>query len=188
MTAKYVSPTIAYWIDFEHLNSFNYLAFCIGTLCRKYNNIQKLIENKWIFNTSFILFLLLLWGKIDQFNDNLIWVIPWALLPMTGIICCWNLFKFYFTEGRYVVYLQYLGKLSLNIYIIHFFYAIKLVFLGSWIIQLISSGNQIEVSTGTTIQLLASFFIATIVCALCTITYKVLKCSDLIRTLLFGNK
>ena len=56
LLVKVLPENIIQFVDFDHLNSFNYLAFCIGTICRKSDIANNVLENKNIFTVSILIF------------------------------------------------------------------------------------------------------------------------------------
>lgn len=185
---KVLPGNIIQAVDFEHLNSFNYLAFCFGTLCRKYNFANQILENKKSFTVSIIIFFILFFCNIKGYNNKLFWLIPWGGLPLSGIICCWQLFRFHFTDGKIVKTFQYLGKHSLEIYILHFYFACNIPIIGTCVIELTKTGNAYNITTACNIQLIMSLLISCIICVLCIATFKVIRFSNVLSLLIFGRK
>lgn len=185
---KILPENIIQAVDFEHLIGFNYPAFCIGTFCRKYECAKMILDSKKTFTLAIMAYSLFLCGEITGFNERLIWLIPWTLCPLSGITCCWQLFKFQFTQGKVIKWLQFLGCHSLEIYIIHDFFVIKMPIIGETVIKLVNMGNYEAISTGLTLQLIHSIIISTVICAICIVVFKVLRYSPVLSLALFGRK
>lgn len=185
---KVLPENIIQFVDFDHLNSFNYLAFCIGTICRKSDIANSILENKNIFTVSIIVFTGLIFCGMKGYNNYLFWLIPWGLLPLSGIICCWQLFRFRFTDGKVIKAFQYLGKHSLEIYILHFYFAIKFPYIGLFIRNLIQTDVAYNITTALNIQLILSIIVSVIICVLCITTFNVFRISNLVSLIIFGRK
>ena len=170
-----------------HLNNFDYMAFCIGTLCRKYDFVKRILEKQIVFSLSLIVFIILFFCNINGYNDRLFWLIHWGLLPLSGIICCWQLFRYIFTKGRIINTLRYLGKHSLEIYILHFYFAFKLPEVGLRVIELSKTGVAYDITTALNIQLLLSVTMSCVICLLCILTFKILRFSNILSLIIFGR-
>lgn len=188
LIVRFLPENIIQVVDFDHINSFIYLPFCIGTFCKKYEYARRVLENKHTFTVAIITYSLLLYGNINGFNDRLFWLIPWIACPLSGIICCWQLFKFQFRNGWIVKCLQYLGRHSLEIYIIHFFFAIKMPIVGDVVMQMVNTDKPKIISTALIYQLMHSITISVIICVLCIVVFKVLKYSSILSVVIFGRK
>ena len=188
LLVKVLPENIIQIVDFDHINSFNYLAFCIGTICRKSDIANNVLENKNIFTVSILIFTGLFYCSMKGYNEHLFWLIPWGLLPLSGIICCWQLFRFRFTDGKVIKAFQYLGKHTLEIYILHFYFAIKFPYIGLFIRNLIQTDVAYNITTALNIQLILSIIVSVIICVLCITTFNVFRISNLVSLIIFGRK
>lgn len=155
-----------------------YPAFIMGILCRKYNKFEQLIENKWIVFMSLLFFigLFILSGyKITGLSS-----LSSILLPLTMIIYL-NNFAIKTKTGKGITLLSFIGKNSLEIYILHLFFIMVFQEIG---IFMLSIEHWI---TSITFQIVYSLIISSISISLSIITANILKSSNIIKRLMFGS-
>ena len=166
----------------------NYLAFCFGTMCRKYDLLCRIIDNRNVFTLCVLCFGFFFIGSVKGYNERFYWMIPLVVIPMSAIVCWWQLFRFEFVSGRIVGWLQYLGKHSLEIYLLHFLFAIKMPIIGVLVTRYVAMGNWRTDATASCVQLLHAIVVSVIICLLCIVVFRALRFSPLLSLVLFGRK
>ncbi len=161
---------------------YYYVFFCLGTLVKKYfNPFIRLTDNKWFMTTiiacTFILAIL------QERTDDLTFIIPGLL--MSGM-CIFIVFTFFrkneqhFTKDRRLGrILQYIGRRTLDIYLLHFFFLPEnLRFVGDFFDQ----------HSNPTLEFFISMALALMVIALSLAVSNVIRLSPLLAKYLFGVK
>lgn len=161
-----------------------FIFFFIGVLARRYfDKITKLLDNSRFLTIvigAFILSLLLWygedcnmwWGKLEFF--------AWGLL---GIIVVFSFFRKY--EASFVKEtilgscLQYIGRRTLDIYLIHYFLLPR---------NLQALGHYFSENSNPTIELFITLIISLIVIGLCLLVSNVIRLSPTLAYWLFGQK
>lgn len=171
-------------------NYFQYFAF--GYICSMYKEtFNKALESKYLSAVIITLFAILFYIKRchiaalagEGFD---IWRMFDILLEMIigylGLLVVYNTFKTYqssFTSDKKIgKALQFIGKRTLDIYIIHSFFVPHIPQIG----EMLLNGNNatLELAIGLTISL--------IVIALCLVTSAILRTNAVLAKLLFGIK
>lgn len=163
---------------------FQYFSF--GLICAKFKNaFLELLKNKYIITISIIGWIvsLILWYNEDYKNSfpflytltHDIIIRYFALLTVT--ILFYNLDQ-WISNSKNGHKLQYIGRRTLDIYMIHYFFLPDLQFLGPWL----SEGNLFVV------QLIISGTITLIIVGLCLLVSGILRRSDILASWLFGVK
>lgn len=155
-----------------------YPAFIIGILCRKYNKFEQLIENQWIVFISLLSFIGLF--ILSGYKVSVLSSFSSILLPLTMIIYL-NNFALKTKTGKGITLLSFIGKNSLEIYILHLFFIMVFQKIG---ILMLSIEHWI---TSITFQIVYSLTISSISISLSIITANILKSSDIIKRLMFGS-
>lgn len=187
-TSRLLPYGISSVIGLINVCNANYLAFSFGTLCRKYDLLGRIIENRSVFTLCALCFGGFFIGSIKGYNEWSHWMIPSIVIPMSAIVCWWQLFRYEFVSGRMVGYLQYLGKHSLEIYLLHFLFAIKMPIIGELVSGYVAMENWRTDATASCVQLIHAIVVSVIICLLCIAVFKVLRFSPLLSLVLFGKK
>ena len=85
-------------------------------------------------------------------------------------------------------WLQYLGKHSLEIYLLHFLFAMKMPVIGELVSRYVVMGNWRTDATASCVQLLHAIVVSVIICILCIVVFRVLRFSPPLSLVLFGRK
>ena len=112
--------------DIEHLQMYQY--FCLGTVFMRFDILNKYLHNNLIFTIS-------LCGFIVYFNSSFFYDIYFPLHDLVrasfAIWTIFYLFKEHFKVDSVVSRIfKSLGHYSLELYIVHFFFLVKLPFVG----------------------------------------------------------
>lgn len=117
-------------IDIGHWRQFPF--FCMGVICGRYDLCERWFAKNWVYTGALLLFgILTYWITIKGYHipkQN----ITWCILPISAIVASVYLFK----EGlsgmsKLEMYLQDIGRHSLEIYIIHLFFCSDLRLLAN---------------------------------------------------------
>lgn len=163
-----------------------YFFFTFGILVKKYfNRFQNLLENRYFIAIVIIAFFLIALyfvknGISANAAKNHAYLI---ILGLTGIVVVFAFFRKFQTaftqEKRLGRTLQYIGKRTLDIYLLHYFFLPM---------NLQEFGNYFAMKTNPTLEFFFSLFLATLVIALSLMVSNILRTSDLLEHYLFGVK
>jgi len=164
----------------KYFGGFNYLAFCLGIVIRRYDKIKVLIENNATYSLCLAVFIILL------FPLSVPKIVTKFLMCFSGIVCVWYLMKYIFTDGAIVHLMRKYGRHSLDIYLAHFFLNISIVEVGAYFVRLASGDTYFSILTGCMLQLIYSVGVSFLICSVCLLVAKIFK-SGKIGVLLFGK-
>ena len=172
-------------------HSFNYFQyFAFGYICSMYkDNFNRLLENKYIAAAIIVLFASLFYTKVSYVgihvgNSMNVWkmldIVLEALIGYFGLLIVYNTFKTYqssFTADTKVgSALQFIGKRTLDVYLLHYFLLPHLPQVGKYIQE--GHNATLEITLGVLLSL--------IIIALCLIISSILRTSPLLAKYLFG--
>lgn len=171
--------------DMEHLLHYQYFVF--GIFCNRYLRLRQLIDKNWCYTVSLLIFSCAM--VVLNTPGTMRWpaYLAHLLSPFAGIVCAYYLFKNTFTAGKIVGWLQHLGRHSLEIYILHFYFVLSIPKVGMLVIDYMQD-SSFHQSMGSTFQLLYGIAGATIICILSMLAAKVLRTSNLISMVFMGRK
>lgn len=110
-----------------------YPFFVMGYIVKKYNLMEKLQRQNWIFSISLITYLFMF---AFPFQNHALHTLTWRLLmPLTGILSCLLVFANRENEDSWIErQLSFIGKNTLDVYILHYFLisSINLTMVGQW--------------------------------------------------------
>lgn len=154
----------------------HYLLFSCGVMVKRYGMV-KYIENQLTCTIAGVMFILVnilsINGiKIPQVN---------IITAITGTIFFWNIFRSILTSGPFYEFLKTLGFYSLEIYIMHGLFIIKIFAIGAFISTL--TGFKDDMMTRSTIELLTSTLISIPVITLCLLFIKATNNNTIIKFL-----
>ena len=154
----------------------HYLLFSCGVMVKRYGMV-KYIENQLTCTIAGVMFILVnilsINGiKIPQVN---------IITAITGTIFFWNIFRSILTSGPFYEFLKTLGFYSLEIYIMHGLFIIKIFAIGAFISTL--TGFKDDMMTRSTIELLTSTLISIPVITLCLLLIKATNNNTIIKFL-----
>ena len=186
---KYINGTVLDdFLDFESIIGYNYIGFTFGYLCRKQEKLLKCFDANITYSICIVLFSTIL-ALHFYFDKNVVINKIMFLLPITAIICCRYIAKNRIRQGTLISgCLNYLGKYTLEIYIIHMFFNFRIFILGEYAMSLVHSSNYRDVFWGHTCMLVSSMVIAAIIIILSLLTMQVIKTSNILSIILLGRK
>ncbi|WP_300725337.1 acyltransferase family protein [uncultured Bacteroides sp.] len=148
--------------------------FISGWILRKYNTIEIYVASDIIASISFIfMFLYLITGY------------PLLDIKIHSFLCIFfflNISK-KIESQRLASYLKHIGTETLAIYLLHFFFTIKLHFLGQYLINY----SNADLSTSLSLQLFIGTLITTILIKCSVFVYNMLNKNQVLSVILFGE-
>lgn len=163
-----------------------YLFFAAGYLCAKYDTIDRLLNSNWLYTISVVLFFGLtfwvtIWGKHLP-----LWSKWNCILPLSAIVMFVYLFRNALDSAQnYYQQLIYVGKNSLAIYLLHFFFIPPMYHISSWFI---GANAQFVGGGAVFVQFFIAGTVTTIVILLSLGLTKIIETSSILSTLLLGKK
>lgn len=169
-------------VDFGHFASFNYLAFCLGIIIRRFDRIRAIVEDNRAYSFCLGLFVLLLFPQLPVPK-----IIRSFLMCFSGVICVWYMMKNVFTSNPVVNFLEKMGRHSLDIYLIHFFLNISIVEVGKYFISLAEGGTYFPILTGCMLQVMFGVVVSFLICICCLVISKIVGSSKIFVFCLKGK-
>lgn len=174
----------AEYIDSNLLKYF--IPFCFGCLMRRHYEIESLVKNKNVYTFCLILFFLLFISRYMTDIPILYKVVEkfeffFSISALCACIATFSIFMKGSFSPKIEKFLEYLGTVSMPIYILHILFVIQLPIVGVFFLE------QSPV-TSITMQIVYSLAVSAVVISLSIFLYNILRRSALIRLLLFGEK
>ena len=115
-------------------------AFLLGLLCKKYNDLfVRFISNKWLLTLTIIIplaSLFLIYGPVKLPVTGLAWEMVRLINGMTLSVAIFALFRnnadYWNRIGRLQKYAIFIGRRTLDLYMIHYFFLPTLPILGNY--------------------------------------------------------
>ena len=166
------------FLCFDHWYLF--LFFVIGTLTRKYfEKVEKLLDTQWLI-TMCVLFYFL--ANAFRLGNVFSEIIVYPLLSLTGLTIVFSFFRSnkaaFSNEKRLGRIMQYTGRHTLDIYLIHFF----LIPYNLTIVTIFKDHPM------PVLEFTASAIIAIIIIAACLLVSNIIRLSPFLAHWLFGAK
>ena len=172
--------------------------FCVGILSRRYDNKTKFLLTNRAFTLCLLIFVFLFSYKLMQpvFSINFfiygVKMIPimWLYdisLALSGVLVCVYLFRNSIVRGKMALILSYLGKCSLEIYIIHILFRFAIFDVGDYIYYLVDVEDCRLSMWNFTFQLLYSFVVSIVVVSLTLCLMLIIKRSKFLAPILLGR-
>lgn len=158
-----------------------YPYFVFGLLLRKHNLLQKIISQNIIYSLSLVVFMTLFFVHLFVYLNSFDFLLR-VTISFSAICMLYYFFKNSFNEGRGFKVFSLLGKRSIEIYLIHFFFAFKLTELGDYLVGVTFYG------TNLLIQIVYSTVVSAIIITLCLGVTKIIERSKSLSFLLLGKK
>lgn len=169
--------------DICHLS--HYIYFTIGYLIAKYKILDKIFSKNIVYTLALVAFIVMyVVLTIHHIEINMGGRLISLLRPVAAIYVFFYIFKS-LEHNRILQWMNKLGRHSLEIYILHFFFLMKLPIIGDMIAQLaILGGGRITFVLG----IIFSLLMATINIYFCKVVYLVIRKSNIFSQLLLGRK
>lgn len=157
------------------INSY-YMVFMFGYMLRRFPGVLNAISDKWVSFVCFILYILFFTISNSVYHIPLIGM----LVPLLAIIFLTSTFiKISFKKSPGEV-LLFIGRNSMEIYILHLFFVMPFNEVGLYIL------NQNNFALSITLQIIYSLVISSIAICLSVGCAKLLKQNKILSILLFG--
>ena len=162
-----------------------YLYFSLGILCHRYGWIVFIKKSNLCYTLSLAYYLIFFFGRE-------LGIVPpshYLLLVARASMCfvCVYLFYNVFVKGKFVRLLQMIGKQSLQIYLIHFFFTFNVPLIGKFSCTLVDMG-KLGILTNMFFQLVYSLIISALVILICLLISRVIGESKILSPILLGRK
>lgn len=177
------------WLTLHHtFNYFQYFAF--GYICTMYKEeFKRVLENRFVPAVIITLFAALFYTKtccIGELAGGGAWrvidIMLEAVLGYLGLLIVYNTFRTYqssFTANKKVGRaLQFIGRRTLDIYLLHYFFLPHLPQLG----------NMFADGKNVTLELFSGLLLSLIVTGMCLTVSSILRTSPLLGKWIFGAK
>ena len=174
-------PIDNYWKEVISIPKWEYfLYFVLGTLVKKnFQLVQKLLDSKWLLPCC-IMYYFLVNGFRDMIPVNQ--SVIGRTLSLSGLVVLFAFFRnkqAFFSSDRAVGrVMQYVGRRTLDVYLIHFFF---IPFGLNFVTVFVDHPMPV-------IEATASFAISIIIVAFCLMVSNVIRLSPLLAHWLFGAK
>ena len=158
-----------------------FIFFLLGTFVKEYFDVfERLIEGRWTMTILIPLFAL---STIFFFNKDISETLRFAIWGSIGLIIVFCFFRHFgesFSEEKIFGFsLQYLGRRTLDIYLLHYFFLPR---------NLEVIGYFFSENYNPTLEVFLSLLFALLVIALCVITSNIIRLSPLLANWLLGVK
>jgi hypothetical protein len=163
---------------------FRYFPFFLyGAIVHRYwNHAQRLMDSRWFFPVVTALAIVCTLDVIKWHTLRMEWTsIPHTLAMFLLLSMVFMFFRHYhefFEQTRFGLGLQFIGRRTLDIYLLHYFFLPKLPMVGEFF-----QVNHHNFILDTT----ASLAIALLVVGFCVITSQLLRVSPFLKKYLFGR-
>jgi fucose 4-O-acetylase-like acetyltransferase len=157
--------------------------FLFGTMVHRYwDRAQRLMDSAWFFPVVTVLAVVCTLEVIVWHNLRLAWAsLPHTLAMFLLLSVVFMFFRYYhdfFEQTRFGLSLQFIGRRTLDIYLLHYFFLPKLPMVGEFF-----RVNRHNFILDTT----ASLAIALLVVAFCVLASNILRVSPFLKKYLFGR-
>ena len=157
--------------------------FLFGTMVHRYwDRAQRLMDSSWFFPVVTVLAVVCTLEVIVWHNLRLAWAsLPHTLAMFLLLSVVFMFFRYYhdfFEQTRFGLSLQFIGRRTLDIYLLHYFFLPKLPMVGEFF-----RVNRHNFILDTT----ASLAIALLVVAFCVLASNMLRVSPFLKQYLFGR-
>ena len=157
--------------------------FLFGTMVHRYwDRAQRLMDSAWFFPVVTVLAVVCTLEVIVWHNLRLAWAsLPHTLAMFLLLSVVFMFFRYYhdfFEQTRFGLSLQFIGRRTLDIYLLHYFFLPKLPMVGEFF--RVNRHNYILDTT-------ASLAIALLVVAFCVLASNILRVSPFLKKYLFGR-
>jgi len=173
--------------NFFSINQLKYfIFFSLGTIVKRYfDEFIRIIQNKYISSiilSSFFL-LSLVFIKENRFNSLITEQIGIVFIGILGILAIFSVFYVYknqFQNNTFVgKSLQFIGKRTLDIYLLHYFFIPR---------NLQSISTQLNLTSNPSIEFLVAIILSVYIIMLCLIISSIIRTSPILAHLMFGVK
>lgn len=157
--------------------------FLFGNIVHRYwQQAQRLMDSKWFLPVVTLLAVVCTIEVLKWHTLRLAWAsLPHTLAMFLLLSMVFMFFRYYhdfFEQTRFGSVLQFIGRRTLDIYLLHYFFLPKLPMVGEFF-----KANRSNFILETT----ASFSLAFLVIGFCIVTSQLLRVSPFLKKYLFGR-
>ena len=158
--------------------------FLFGSIVHRYwEQAQRLMDARWFFPIVTLLALICTLDVIKWHTLRMAWTsLPHTLAMFLLLSMVFMFFRHYhefFEQTRFGQGLQFIGRRTLDIYLLHYFFLPKLPMVGEFFYQYRHNNFILDTT--------ASLAVALLVVAFCIITSQLLRVSPFLKKYLFGR-
>ena len=163
---------------------FRYFPFFLyGTLVHRYwDCAQRLMDSRWFYPVVLALAVVMSIEVIKWHTLRMEWAaLPHTLAMFLLLSVVFMFFRHehaFFEETRFGQGLQFIGRRTLDIYLLHYFFLPKLPMVGLFFFT-----NRHNFLLDTT----ASFIVALVIVAFCIVISQIIRVSPFLKKYLFGR-
>ena len=164
---------------------FRYFPFFLyGTLVHRYwDRAQRLMDSRWFYPVVLALAVVMSIEVIKWHTLRMEWAaLPHTLAMFLLLSVVFMFFRHehaFFEETRFGQGLQFIGRRTLDIYLLHYFFLPKLPMVGLFFFT-----NRHNFLLDTT----ASLIVALVIVAFCIVTSQIIRVSPFLKKYLFGRQ
>lgn len=162
---------------------FRYFPFFLfGNIVHRYwQQAQRLMDSSWFFPVVTLLTIVCTLDVLKWHNLRMAWAsLPHTLAMFLLLSMVFMFFRYYhtfFEQTRFGTALQFIGRRTLDIYLLHYFFLPKLPAVGAFF----------KLNRNFILDTTASFAVAFVVIGFCIIVSQLLRVSPFLKKYLFGR-
>ncbi len=184
-----INKEISDLLDLSSISGKNYIGFIFGIFCKRYIKIKKWLDSNYVYTVCLLLFTILTCSFFLYLDHHKFIHYLFLLTPISAIVCmvyiCIHKIN---QENRITHMLNYVGKYSLEIYIVHFLFGIRLFPITDYATQMIHSEYWRDILWGHTFMLLTSFLYSAILIIICIPIIQIIRTSNILSVILLGRR
>ena len=171
------------WLGLTYLYRM-YLFFCLGCVTARYQIVKDILNKNWIYTLCIIVFIIMFLAlSIEKIIPDEYW--SFFLMALSGVLICYIVCRGIRQNNKIITLINSIGRYSLEIYLIHFFFEFRFPLLGE---LYINEYKMVGVTGVVFLQLIITSILSALVILLCYIVHNVLKKSELLSFLLLGRR
>lgn len=175
-----------------HYTCYYFQYFILGYIIKRYQKISDFILNNNYFRTFILITFFAIWYiksyylPYIEIPTNTTWKVFSTLVDTVSEYCgllivygYFQTYQFQFTSNtRIGIYLQFIGRRTLDIYLLHYFFLSPMPSIGAWL----------EKNPNVVIELSIGLILSLLIVGCCLLISQLLRTSDFLAYWLFGVK
>ena len=162
------------------LDSTMYVAFSFGIVMKRYCLAEQ-VESNVVFNIALVVFVITNYFLFKGVTFPCYKVIT----GLSGSVACWNFIRIFKKESFIYKFFSTCGLFSLEIYILHVFFVLKIPQLGYFVDSI--RGFRDDLISRSLVEFLIAMGLAFVSIGFCVVLARFLKKSSLLNFILFGS-
>jgi fucose 4-O-acetylase-like acetyltransferase len=189
LSKKYTNNDISELLDLSSISGKNYIGFVFGIFCKRNIKFKRLLDNNYAYTVCLLIFTVLTCTFFLNIDHNKLFKLLFLLTPISAIICMVYICKHHINQKNKITHLlNYLGKYSLEIYIVHFLFGIRFFIITDYATKMIHSEYWRDLLWGHTFMLLTSIIYSAILIVICIPIIQIIRASNILSIILLGRK